>query len=250
MIKQNEYGTADIQQVLYDTILVFHDFCEKNGIKYSLDGGSCLGAVRHNGFIPWDDDLDVVLTREYYNLLKKKITFCKELTIHKDLWVDRIQLVGAKAIRGYVPTLDVFIVDNAPDSSIMFKAKILLLRVLQGMLKKDIDYSAYSAPYKAALFICHWLGKPFKERTVLGWYDRISQIGNKKKTKYIHCPNSLFSFLPYRFAPDTWDHPVLHRFEGTELYIPHKYDDILKTYYGDYMKLPDEKNRRPEHVLE
>ena len=57
----------DIQKKELEITLFFHDFCEKHHLRYFLAGGTCLGAIRHNGFIPWDDDIDLGMPREDYS---------------------------------------------------------------------------------------------------------------------------------------------------------------------------------------
>ena len=66
--------------------------------------------------------------------------------------------------------------------------------------------------------------------------------------KYVHCTNTSFRCLPRKYKADTWEKMVLHDFEEIKLYIPEKYDQYLKVMYGDYMKLPKEQNRVPEHA--
>lgn len=75
----NEYGLEEIQKELLDIMKIFHNFCEEKGIRYFLFGGSCLGAVRHKGFIPWDDDLDVCVDRRNYNKLAACFDECEGL---------------------------------------------------------------------------------------------------------------------------------------------------------------------------
>ena len=63
----NKMCSNEIKSVLLKTLIRFNEFCEKNDIKYSLAYGTALGAIRHKGFIPWDDDIDVLMMRSEYN---------------------------------------------------------------------------------------------------------------------------------------------------------------------------------------
>lgn len=248
MILENKYGTAEIQNALLDIIKEFHAFCIDNNIEYGLYGGSCLGAVRHNGFIPWDDDLDIVVDRSNYEMLVEKIDSCKSLNMRRTIWIQRIQKNHAKEINGYVPTLDVFVVDNVPENNLVFKIKVFVLLMLQGMLKETINYEKASFIYKVCLFVTHIVGKLFSKELLRKWYDRISEIGNKEDSKYVHCTNTSFRCLPRKYRADTWKKMVLHDFEDVQLYIPEKYEQYLTVMYGDYMTLPKEENRIPEHA--
>ena len=249
-MQENEYGTARIQKELLALIKQFHAFCAENGIQYCLYAGSCLGAVRHNGFIPWDDDLDIIVTRDNYNRLMEKIVTSKEIMVHKTIWVDRVQRRDSEKIREYVPTLDIFIADHAPDSAFVFRFKVFLLRILQGMLKEEVSYEGFSLPYRLALGLTHGVGRLFTVNRRRKWYDSASQIGNKKPSNNVHCSNGLYKVLPIRFDGDQFSAVALHKFEDTELYIPRNYDKYLTQKYGDYMTPPQESQRRPEHVKE
>ena len=248
MVENNKYGTAEIQNALLDIIIEFHKFCEANDIKYGLYGGSCLGAVRHDGFIPWDDDLDIILDRPNYKRLMAKFNTCKTLTMQRTIWIQRIRKNNAKSINGYIPTLDVFVIDNAPENKFVFEMKVFILLMLQGMLKENINYKKVSLKYKICLFITHLIGRFFSKNLLRRCYDQVSQIGNKKSSKYVHCTNTSFRCLPRKYKADTWKTMVLHKFEDIQMYIPEKYEQYLTVMYGDYMVLPKEKNRVPEHA--
>ena len=73
MDTKNEYGTRAIQNELLPLLKDFHEFCIEHEIQYSLAYGSLLGAVRHKGFIPWDDDVDVIVTRDNFMKIRQAI---------------------------------------------------------------------------------------------------------------------------------------------------------------------------------
>ncbi len=248
MVQPNQYGTEQIQDELLDLMKIFHNFCEKEGIQYFLYGGSCLGAVRHKGFIPWDDDLDICVDRINYNKLVKSFQKCDELKMYKTIWIYRIQKKEAKAIQGYIPTLDVFVNDNVPDNPFRFRMKLFRLSALQGMLKEEVVYKGFSFKNKVLLFTTHMLGKLFSTEFLRKRYDAVSQIGNEKETKCVHCSNVFYRWIRNKYPSDTWKDAVLTDFEDAKFYIPQKYDVYLTICYGDYMKLPAEEDRKPEHV--
>ena len=96
MDSNNEYGTYNVQKKLLILLERFHQFCVDNDIKYSLDWGSLLGAIRHKGFIPWDDDLDVMVDRTNYNKLVSLIVDNEDLELNfenpRAYWVGRVYL--------------------------------------------------------------------------------------------------------------------------------------------------------------
>ena len=132
----NKYGTLKIQEKLLVLLKEFHKYCLENDIKYSLDWGSLLGAIRHKGFIPWDDDIDIMVDRRNYEKILK--TAKSPINIDHDsssaLWVDRVRL-DSDLISSLKPTMDIFIIDNAPDGQFLRKLRVLELRFVQGMLK-------------------------------------------------------------------------------------------------------------------
>ena len=77
-VKDNSYGIADLQNKMLDIVKFFIGVCEKNGLRYWAGAGTCLGAIRHGGFIPWDDDVDIYMPRQDYELLWK----------NRETWMD------------------------------------------------------------------------------------------------------------------------------------------------------------------
>ena len=135
----NQYGTLKIQKELLELLKVFHSFCVFNGIIYSLDWGSLLGAVRHRGFIPWDDDLDIMVDRHNYMKIIQKLKGDDTLVIDdgspETLWIKRIRFGKEDDNKGYPPTIDMLVMDYAPDNRLLRKLKVVLSLFMQGMLK-------------------------------------------------------------------------------------------------------------------
>ena len=244
----NKYGTGPLQYELLQIMVEFHDFCVKKGIKYSLYGGSCLGAVRHSGFIPWDDDLDVVMDRENMEKFLNVQEDMSNLRAFVYLWTERVRRKENAMVNNTKPTLDVFVMDNAPNSRIMFKYKLFLLGFLQGMIKKHLKYKKRNLKDKVLVFLSHSIGKLFSEEKKNKMYARVSQIGNTKKTRYIHCTSTSFLWLKNTYKNDLLDSLVLHEFEGYRFFIMENYHEYLTKCYGDYMQLPPEKERKPIHM--
>ena len=130
-------GVAAVQRELYDLMLILHEYLEKHNIDYSLTGGSLLGAIRHQGFIPWDDDLDIMLSRE--NFEKFAECFAKDpsdqFIFERDQWVYRAR--KTHKTEGFVPSIDFFIIDKAPEGKLKVKLQVWRLKILQGMLRNN-----------------------------------------------------------------------------------------------------------------
>lgn len=245
---ENQYGTRKIQLELLEMMKDIHAFCEENSISYSLSSGSVLGAVRHNGFIPWDDDMDIMVDRENFNKFKMCWNNLKGYTVERNsLWLYRIKKLtwkqGEKS-----PSVDIFIMDCTPNNKFLRKIKVLGIKVLQGMLKEECNIDGFSIVYKLCLKSTYMFGKMFRRETKLNWYDAWSQIGNKKPTEYVTAYNDLFKLLSVCYEGDTMKHLCLHEFEDTKFYIPEKFDSYLTKQYGNYMELPPENERIPMHM--
>lgn len=252
MDTDNKYGTLDIQKELLLLLKEFDSFCVKEGIKYSLDSGSLLGAIRHKGFIPWDDDLDVILDRENYNKLIFTVDKAKSLVIERitgqALWVDRVRLQGAEAINGLAPTLDIFILDNVPDNKWKAVFKKYTIFMLQGMLKPHLSMKKGSLIMKLCSLISYMMGLFFPRKVKYKWYNMVSQWGNKDKCKYGSCYNYTFKGIGKLFPSDALKRIIRVPFESIDVSVMEDYDSVLTSIYGDYMTPPKEKERIPKHM--
>lgn len=244
---ENRYGTLEIQKGLLVLLNVFDNFCLQNGIRYSLDSGSLLGAVRHSGFIPWDDDLDVMVDRDSYQKLRETIEDSNEMVCFTDLWFTRIRL--RSPLYKSQPTLDIFILDNVPDSNLKRNIKIFQIAILQSLFKGKPTKIGSLATFLRLLF-GYVLGKPFSYERKLKWFDKVAASLDGKPTKGVTSYYYLFRDLHIVYDSDVLEKVERHQFENIEANITAKYDQCLREMYGDYMTPPKEEDRNPEHLGE
>ena len=247
----NKYGTIEIQKYLKEVLLLFHNYCEKNGIYYSVWDGTMLGAIRHKGFIPWDDDIDVILDRYNYD----KLLRCYEMdepkfNINTKFWIRRIELPGNPWAPSDGGVIDVFVFDNIPNDPLKYKCKILLLKTLQGMMKewKQINIKKYKRFYRPLVIITAMMGVPFSNDTKFKMYESVSKWGNKTKTREKGVFNEPYEYVGKIHYKNDEDSFILLPFEDIEVMVLADYDDYLRRTYGEYMKLPSEENRKAQHL--
>lgn len=246
-LTDNAYGQMEIQSELLSMMKEIDAVCRRHGIRYSLLGGSMIGAVREKGFIPWDDDLDLVFTRE--ELSRFIVAFPDEserCTISTtDTWVARV--VTREPINGQTPFVDLFHYDWLPKGKARRALKLLTLKLLQGTLKVDTDYSRYSRLNRALLAATHALGKLFPRATKLRWYDRAARIGSPADGRY-HVSDDQFHCLGITYAPQCAEGFHDAPFEDATLMLSDEYDAMLRAQYGDgYMTPPPKDKRQPAH---
>ena len=253
MDKDNKYGALEIQERLLPLLKRFHSFCLEHDIKYSLDWGSLLGAVRHKGFIPWDDDLDIMMNRANYDKLQRLIKNEKDIYIENQniqtLWISRVRYTQNDRKTLYKPTIDIILMDNAPDGKLARKWRIFRVLMLQGMLKVFPNYKKGNIFVKASTFLTYNFGKLFSRETKLRWYDKLAQRSNGKNTRNITSYFEEFSCQGKYYSPDLLDTIVSVPFEDTEAYIVQDYHHCLCVQFGpNYMTPPKESARKPIHL--
>ncbi len=253
MDNENKYGTLKVQKGLLELLKEFHAFCQRNEIHYSLAYGSLLGAIRHKGFIPWDDDLDVFVDRVNYNRLVENLVHDEALTIERDdaksLWVDRVRRRSGfdEPTGKYEPTLDILVLDNVPENSLKRKVKLFLILMLQGMIKPNPSFGKGSVLMRVCSVVTFIIGKIFPIGLKKVWYRRASQIGNSLPSKQIANYNGEYADLKRCYPNDMMNHIIDYDFEDTSAYIVVDYDMCLTTQFGDYMTPPKESERIAKH---
>ena len=244
----NSYGLAPLQGELLDVMKFVHSFCEENGIAYSLTGGSLLGAIRHGGFIPWDDDFDIMLDRANYD----KFIDCAsrytgtDFIMEPDQWVYRVRK-HHKEGTAFVPCIDLFVMDRVPEGKLASKLQVLRLRIIQGMLRDNHKKQSFSLIYRVCIGVTAFMGRFFNKEKLLKKYDKICRKGNSGNAKALSILNDRFKLLSLRYSEDLMEKVELHDFADTQFYISSKYEEYLTLQFGDYMCLPPEDQRVPMH---
>lgn len=252
------------QSIALGVLLYFKEFCEKNHIRFFLAYGTLLGAVRHKGFIPWDDDVDVMMLRSDYQLFINKWSNDEHPYYHfmsmdtdKDyfaplakMYDDRtllIQNYGQIEKKKYGIYIDVYVIDKLPDD--MREAKLFYNRCQKVRLQWGMAIRRYSAP-SSSLFnkigripymtFCKCIGS----KRLMQKYNDLAQKYNEKKTGYSGIVIYGEGIEKEFFPDDMFSNPSIVNFEGVDFYAPSKINDYLSQMYGDYMTLPPVAERK------
>lgn len=234
---------------LLDTLVEFDGFCKKHDIQYYLAYGTLLGAIRHKGFIPWDDDVDLWMDRENYtkleNLMKGE---------HHQLTDNVYVAMGIRPELWSPPFahIDIFIIDACPNNNVLAKIKEWIIRFVYVMIKLRGRYNTKKyGQYRKLIFLmpialCH---------SIDGWksiYRRVAQWFTPQgtySTSRIQCYNETMSGLKRRYKNDVCNEPAYAYFEGHLFPIPAKYDEVLKVCYKDYMSIPDATHIHAHNIV-
>lgn len=246
MDDNNQYGTLKVQRQLLDLLKHFDTICLKNGIEYSLSSGSLLGVVRHGGFIPWDDDVDVTVKRKDFEALLAATGNDPEVCMSKILWLDRYRF-SSDSGKDIAPTIDVFIWDNVPNSVVLRSLKHLLIVLCQGLFK-DRPSSRIPLSKRVLMWPFCLFGRMISYKRKERLYDYLSKIGNKHITRYYGGYHDQYHALKFKYPVSLMDTTERRMFENIEVSVMSEWDAYLKIVFGhDYMIPTPVAERRPRH---
>lgn len=250
--------------ILLGILVEFNSLCEQLGVQYMLAYGTLLGAVRHKGFIPWDDDVDIMMTREEYEKFIDRYHFEEDARykfISKEIdseyfsplakfYDDNtflIQKYGQRENKNYGIYLDVFIIDSMPDNpreAERFVKKAENIRFLWAMSVKDFSAGSRNLFTKVArmplIFFCRIVGQKFFMKK----YDSLAQKYRDKGTN--HCGVVIYGegFKKEYFPNGLYDDIDNVEFEGYYFPAPRDFHSYLYQMYGDYMMIPKDCDRK------
>ena len=253
----------ELQMLQLNLMKKVDDFCSRHGIEYYLIGGSCLGAVRHNGFIPWDDDIDIAMLREHYDkfvtLFQKEFSEQKYFLQNYDTDKEFSPALSRICIRGTLVDIkserhlrtcknayiDIFPLDHVPDTieeREKHRKKLYAIDRLIGLkqyhlyrftkleitLKKTVSWLLSLMPLK------------YLQRLRVATMTKYKDISTENVCSTV----SKYGYIKQIMKKSIYGKPVRMLFEGAYLNVPEKTDMYLTLLFGsDYMELPPESKR-------
>ena len=268
---------SEQKEIEINILKAVDDFCEKNGLRYYLCGGTLLGAIRHKGFIPWDDDIDIIMPRPDYERFHELFNNDNnQYRIHSVLtspnWTSTFALIeDTRTVKIYSDfnkesttgiSLDVFPMDGSPENKFVRRLYWEFMNIIERIAilshqkfcvskhfsDKDVNYVGIKTVLRTGL---KFLLIPLARLTIPLKLDLlINKIGSSfdvDSSTFI----GVVTFPHYGFKECVKGKPFLkikkRVFEGMMFNTPDGYEEYLSNLYGDYMKMPSEEKRVSHH---
>ena len=250
-----------VQAILLELMKKVHLFLEEKNIPYYMLGGNALGAVRHGGFIPWDDDIDIGMFREDY---ERFLDICREFDSSYDIvnyrnskncdfvltriyfpntYIDNPSIKNTKLDKRLY--FDIFPIDNVPDDDNVlakFESNIKSRKTLINRI--DVRNYNNSLHINAVKKVISLILSPLRNK-ILKSTEKTMRTYEKENTARVCSLCSQYSFKKQVMPKSYYGTPTLYKFEDEMFYAPNDIDSYLKTLFGDdYMEVPPENKRR------
>ncbi len=256
-----------VQLTQLEIMKEIHKICKENGITYYLCGGTTLGAVRHQGFIPWDDDLDIVLPRKDYEALMKKLKEClpepywlQDYTTDAGYWqpfakVRKRGTVYKEAGMEAVPDslcgiwVDIFPLDYVKrKNSLALKMRKQIVRTIGFTLRKKkfgLNVGSFSRRYVPAIVL--W--SVFPRAWLKKWQVMAMKgIGGCPQYPYLASISSGYDISKETYPREWFAEGVEMPFEDALFCVPKDYHRYLTQLFGEYMQLPPAQKRQGHNI--
>ena len=264
----HKLNSSEIKKIELKLLVEVDDICKKIGVKYSLAGGTLLGAVRHKGFIPWDDDIDIIMMRRDYN---RFIEYCNSKTIDIPFYVishnnnSNYGKLYAKAVDKKTIIKDSVVIDNdamglfvdifpidyledSYEESVKKYNSTLVLRKLLLVKQWKKYYRNKEIPlyYEPFRFIAFLLSRLLNAKLLI---NKIESKYSNEKRKYSGAVSGAYGVKEI-LKTELFEELTTITFEGESFMAIKEYDKYLGSLYGDYMQLPPVGKRVSNHSFE
>lgn len=268
----NDYGLLKVHEAELVMLKELDAFCRDNGIEYVLDSGTLLGAIREHGFIPWDDDVDIVMTGENFERFQKclaekapadmQLIGPHEYAAENKFYDFAYKLTNTQTGRredgadGKIYDeklnhlwIDVFAYENIPDGKWAAAFTVLRHRLLYllALGHRDVSHIKTSALMKVLTAPFRLVGSLIPMEKLCAHKDRLSKKDRGLQTKKYFVPSYQPDWLQVWYDKDWYKEIIRVPFEDTFLPVPAGYDAMLTAMYGDYRKRPEERDRVASH---
>lgn len=271
-MRKESLKLRELQEIELAILKAFHDFCEKNNLRYYLGGGTLIGAVRHKGFIPWDDDIDLLMPRPDYmrmvQLLREnqmiddihKVDCCY---FNKNALSSALRIYDIRTELSFenfrIPYklgcwIDVFPIDGLHSSSLIRRLHFKEMRIVMDMYICCITKFGGKRRTKTATVLQYGLVpflpiiRLFSNQQYTKRLDSISRRFDYDKCKWVGVLEGRAEEKEALYKDDM-EPAVKLEFEGEKYWAMANYDTYLKNLYGDYMQLPPENERISRHEI-
>lgn len=272
IMNENNCMIKEIQKIILDIFTEVDKVCTKNNLRYYAIGGTCLGAVRHQGFIPWDDDMDIAMPREDYERFKKiaqkqlpshlriydasngEHFYCKFMKVHNihTTFIEKGMLEYLDRYNGSGVYVDIMPLDGIPNQ--VWKRKFYFFRLsqlatLDWHRKYEYNPKKDEERNKQKIFVSRIIYFFIKHYPIHYFYMKYVKLQKKYdyNTSKSLCYTWSIRAAKLIFPKEDFDDYILLPFENVQMRCPVGYDNFLKTLFGDYMKLPPKDKQIPCH---
>lgn len=265
-----ELNVEEGKKIELNILLTIAEFCDRHNLRYFLTYGTLIGAIRHGGFIPWDDDVDITMPRKDYNEFLR--LFNEEMKKSHYLVINPYD---GRSRHSFAKVIDTQTIKIEP--SIFYrKGEELGIDVdifpLDGMPSDDKEYEMwYQKLYRIYSRYVHKIIDPRSVNSKIGklkllvrkslhgtmlvtkkaLLDKAAKLHSEypyESSEYVGAMESMFNGKGNRVKKENFDDFVMVKFEEYSFKAPKGYHEILTSIYGDYMKLPPEEKRVTHHT--